>query len=56
MAAAGMRGVRLNFETTGESNPDNARRRLLETAEQLSGRNVASGALMIALPARHRRQ
>src|SRR6516165_9369874 len=39
MAAAGMRGVRLNFETTGESNPDNARRRLLETAEQLSGRN-----------------
>ena len=39
MAAAGMRGARLNFETTGESNPDNARRRLLETAEQLSGRN-----------------
>src|SRR5262245_53655170 len=39
MAAAGMRGVRLNFETSGESNPDNARRRLLETAEQLQGRN-----------------
>jgi predicted TIM-barrel fold metal-dependent hydrolase len=39
MAAAGMRGVRLNFETSGETNPDNARRRVLETAEQLRGRN-----------------
>src|SRR5215475_1045116 len=38
MAAAGVHGVRLNFETAGESNPDNARRRLLETAEQLNGR------------------
>jgi predicted TIM-barrel fold metal-dependent hydrolase len=38
MAAAGMHGVRLNFETAGESNPDNARRRVLETAEQLRGR------------------
>jgi predicted TIM-barrel fold metal-dependent hydrolase len=32
-------GVRLNFETAGESNPDNVRRRILETAEQLSGRD-----------------
>jgi predicted TIM-barrel fold metal-dependent hydrolase len=39
MAAAGVRGVRLNFETAGESNPENARRRVLETAEQLMGRN-----------------
>jgi predicted TIM-barrel fold metal-dependent hydrolase len=39
MAAAGMRGVRLNFETSGETNPDNAKRRVLETAEQLRGRN-----------------
>jgi len=39
MAAAGVRGVRLNFETAGESNPENARRRVLETAEQLLGRN-----------------
>jgi predicted TIM-barrel fold metal-dependent hydrolase len=39
MAAAGMRGVRLNFETSGESNPDNARRRVRETGEQLRGRN-----------------
>ena len=28
MVAAGMRGVRLNFETSGESNPDNAKRRV----------------------------
>lgn len=54
MAAAGIRGVRLNFETTGESNPDNARRRVLETAEQLSGRNWhiqlnAALALVVAL-------
>jgi predicted TIM-barrel fold metal-dependent hydrolase len=39
MAAAGVRGVRLNFETAGESNPDNARRRVIETAEQLRGRD-----------------
>jgi predicted TIM-barrel fold metal-dependent hydrolase len=39
MAAAGVHGVRLNFETAGESNPDNARRRVAETAEQLSGRS-----------------
>jgi len=39
MVAAGMRGVRLNFETSGESNPDNAKRRVVETAEQLRGRN-----------------
>ena len=39
LAAAGMRGVRLNFETAGESNPDNARRRLIETAEQIAGRD-----------------
>jgi predicted TIM-barrel fold metal-dependent hydrolase len=39
MAAAGVHGVRLNFETAGESNPDNARRRVLETAEQISGRS-----------------
>src|SRR5690348_13957515 len=38
MAAAGAHGVRLNFETAGESNPDNVKRRVLETAEQLSGR------------------
>jgi predicted TIM-barrel fold metal-dependent hydrolase len=54
MAAAGIRGVRLNFETTGESNPDTARRRVLETAEQLSGRNWhiqlnAALALVVAL-------
>lgn len=39
LAKAGVRGVRLNFETAGESNPDNARRVLLSTAKQLSGRN-----------------
>ena len=39
MAAAGVHGVRLNFETAGESNPDNARRRVIETAEQLGGRD-----------------
>ena len=38
-AAAGIRGVRLNFETAGESNPDNARRKLIETAEQIAGRD-----------------
>jgi predicted TIM-barrel fold metal-dependent hydrolase len=39
MAKAGVRGVRLNFETAGESNPDNARRVLDVTAKQLAGRN-----------------
>jgi predicted TIM-barrel fold metal-dependent hydrolase len=39
LAAAGVHGVRLNFETAGESNPGNAKRRLLETAEQLGGRS-----------------
>lgn len=39
LAAAGMGGVRLNFETAGDTNPDNARRRVVETAEQLRGRN-----------------
>jgi predicted TIM-barrel fold metal-dependent hydrolase len=38
LAAAGMCGVRLNFETAGETNPDDARRRVVETAEQLRGR------------------
>src|SRR5438445_2518030 len=39
LAAAGIRGVRLNFETAGESNADNAKRRVIETAEQIKGRN-----------------
>jgi predicted TIM-barrel fold metal-dependent hydrolase len=39
LAAAGVHGVRLNFETAGESNPDNVRRRIMGTAEQLSGRD-----------------
>jgi predicted TIM-barrel fold metal-dependent hydrolase len=39
MAAIGIRGVRLNLETAGESNPDVARRMLLEAAERLRGRN-----------------
>ena len=38
MAAVGVHGVRLNFETAGESNPVDVRRRVAETAEQLSGR------------------
>ena len=38
MAAAGIQGVRLNFETAGESNPDNARRALAATAEQIRDR------------------
>ena len=38
MATAGMHGVRLNFETAGEANPDNAKRALATTAEQLQGR------------------
>ena len=39
MAAAGVRGVRLNFETAGERDPAAARRILGATAEQLAGRN-----------------
>jgi predicted TIM-barrel fold metal-dependent hydrolase len=39
MAAAGVRGVRLNFETAGESNPDAIRRGLAAVAEQVSSRN-----------------
>jgi predicted TIM-barrel fold metal-dependent hydrolase len=39
MAAAGVRGVRLNFETAGESDPAAARRILGETAAQLASRN-----------------
>ena len=39
MAAAGVRGVRLNLETAGESDPAAARRILGATAEQLAGRN-----------------
>jgi predicted TIM-barrel fold metal-dependent hydrolase len=39
MAAAGVRGVRLNLETVGESDPAAAKRVLGETAAQLAGRN-----------------
>jgi predicted TIM-barrel fold metal-dependent hydrolase len=39
MAAAGIRGVRLNFETAGESNPDAIRRGLAAVAEQVRSRN-----------------
>jgi predicted TIM-barrel fold metal-dependent hydrolase len=39
MAAAGVRGVRLNLETAGESDPAAAKRILAATAEQLAGRN-----------------
>jgi predicted TIM-barrel fold metal-dependent hydrolase len=39
MAGAGIHGVRLNFETAGERNPDNAKRTLAAAAEQLKGRN-----------------
>jgi predicted TIM-barrel fold metal-dependent hydrolase len=39
MAAAGVRGVRLNLETAGESDPAAAKRILGETAAQLAGRN-----------------
>jgi predicted TIM-barrel fold metal-dependent hydrolase len=39
MAAGGVRGVRLNFETAGERDPAAARRILGETAAQLAGRN-----------------
>jgi predicted TIM-barrel fold metal-dependent hydrolase len=38
MTAAGIQGVRLNFETAGESNPENARRALAATAEQIRDR------------------
>jgi predicted TIM-barrel fold metal-dependent hydrolase len=39
MAAAGVRGVRLNFETAGESDPVAIKRHLAAVAEQLRGRN-----------------
>jgi predicted TIM-barrel fold metal-dependent hydrolase len=39
MAAGGVRGVRLNFETAGERDPAAARRILADTAAQLAGRN-----------------
>jgi predicted TIM-barrel fold metal-dependent hydrolase len=39
LAAAGVRGVRLNFETAGESDPAVAKRVLAQTAAQLAGRN-----------------
>src|SRR5262249_2400541 len=39
MAAAGVRGVRLNFETAGETNPDAIRRGLAAVAEQVRSRN-----------------
>src|SRR5436305_12056020 len=38
LAAAGIHGVRLNFETAGESSPDNAKRTLAAIAEQIKGR------------------
>jgi predicted TIM-barrel fold metal-dependent hydrolase len=37
MAAGGIRGVRLNLETAGEFNPDNAKRQLDATARQIEG-------------------
>jgi predicted TIM-barrel fold metal-dependent hydrolase len=39
MAAAGVRGVRLNFETAGESDPAAVKQHLVAAAEQLVGRN-----------------
>jgi predicted TIM-barrel fold metal-dependent hydrolase len=39
MAAAGVRGVRLNLETAGESDPTAAKRILAAAVEQLAGRN-----------------
>jgi predicted TIM-barrel fold metal-dependent hydrolase len=39
MAAGGFRGVRLNFETAGESDPANVRRQLDAVAAQLRGRD-----------------
>src|SRR3981189_1629798 len=39
MHAAGVRGVRLNLETVGESDPEAVKRALATTAEQLRGRD-----------------
>jgi predicted TIM-barrel fold metal-dependent hydrolase len=39
MAASGIRGVRLNFETAGESDPNAIKRHLDAVSEQLRGRN-----------------
>jgi predicted TIM-barrel fold metal-dependent hydrolase len=39
MAAAGVRGVRLNFETAGESDPAAVKQHLAAVVEQLAGRN-----------------
>ena len=39
MAGAGVRGVRLNFETAGETNPDAIRHGLASVAEQVRSRN-----------------
>ena len=39
MAASGVRGVRLNFETAGESDPTAIKRHLDAVSEQLRGRN-----------------
>jgi predicted TIM-barrel fold metal-dependent hydrolase len=39
MASSGIRGVRLNFETAGESNPDAIRRGVAAVAEQVRTRN-----------------
>jgi predicted TIM-barrel fold metal-dependent hydrolase len=39
MAASGIRGVRLNFETAGESDPDAIRRGVAAVAEQVRSRN-----------------
>jgi predicted TIM-barrel fold metal-dependent hydrolase len=39
MAASGVRGVRLNFETAGESDPSAIKRHLDAVGEQLRGRN-----------------
>jgi predicted TIM-barrel fold metal-dependent hydrolase len=39
MHAAGVRGVRLNLETAGESDPEAVKRALATTAEQLRGRD-----------------
>jgi predicted TIM-barrel fold metal-dependent hydrolase len=39
LAGAGVRGVRLNFETAGESDPVAIKRHLAAIAEQLRGRN-----------------
>jgi len=39
LAAKGIRGVRLNLETAGETDPAASRRILAKTAEQLAGRN-----------------